>query len=48
MERFLRAIGFDYTRRVHAKRIFQSTDWLFWGAVVGLVVAIAAAWKLLA
>ena len=39
MERFWRALGFDYTRRVHAKRMISGTDWLFWLVLFAIIIA---------
>jgi len=47
MERFWRALGFDYTRRVHFRRMVDSTDWLFWLSVIGVIVAAALAIRIL-
>ncbi len=40
--RFLRR-RFDYTTRMHMKRRFQSVDYRFLAAVIGLAVLIGAA-----
>ncbi|WP_165356440.1 hypothetical protein [Sphingosinicella sp. BN140058] len=47
MERFWRALGFDYTRRVHIKRMVTGTDWMFWLGVLGVIVAAVLALRYL-
>jgi hypothetical protein len=42
VEEILRRLGLDYTARVHLKRGLQSTNWLFWLAVVALAGAVVA------
>jgi type II secretory pathway component PulL len=42
LEKVLQKAGLDYTARVHLKRTLQSTQWLFWFAVMALIAAVLA------